>query len=108
MRARLTQTARVEQLLRRRGEHGMTAAEFTAPTVDGGPPIFRVAARVAELRARGLAVVSEDTRDGGLTVYVLREPQRVTVTAPAEAPGAMGQLVLDRPRSAILGPEDDG
>src|SRR4051794_10993562 len=105
-RQRMTQTDRVYALLRRRGEQGITAGEVAPPVgVDGGPPIFRVAARIADLRDRGQVIVTEGRRDG-FAVYVLRERQRVTVAAPAHVPGASGQLVLDTPRSAILGPED--
>jgi hypothetical protein len=104
----MTQTDRVYQLLRRRGEAGITVADFIGPeTADGGPTVSRLAARVGQLRhERGLNIVAEGRR-GGYVIYRLREEQRLTVPAPAVAPIEPGQLVpAAPPRSALLGWED--
>ena len=106
-RARMTQVQRVEQLLRRRGEHGVTAADFLLPhVVDGLKPVARLAARIDELRSRGgLTIHTEGTR-GGFAVYVLRETQRVTSTTPSASPPADQLALATPPRSAIYGLED--
>lgn len=67
----LTQAQRIERVARQRGSHGFTVADFASPdVVDGGPPILRVAARVAELRSRGVPIVQAGRR-GGLVIYQL-------------------------------------
>ncbi|WCB92293.1 hypothetical protein DSM104299_00983 [Baekduia alba] len=109
-RQRMTQTARVEQLLRRRGELGITAADFLLPDVaDGGPPILRLAARVDELRSRhGVTIVTlfEHKGDARVARYVLREQHFVTASMPVNAPDASDQLLAPPPRSAVLGWEE--
>jgi hypothetical protein len=104
----MTQVQRVEQLLRRRGSRGVCLADFLPPaTADGGGPITRLGARIADLRESGRDIVTEGTRDG-FAVYVLREKQRVAASAPAETTASAEQATLlgDTPRSAVLGWED--
>lgn len=106
-RRHLTGTERVEQLLRRRGDEGIDQSDFLGPeTADGGPPITRLAARVAELRGRDVNVVTEGYR-GGFAVYVLREERRVAV-APASEPDGQEMLPLDLPPRSATDPWDDG
>lgn len=102
-RRHMTQIQRVEQLLRRRGDQGITARDFAPPsTADGGPPIFRLAARIADLRAgHELPIVTEGVRDG-FAIYVLRETRRLSVEPP-EATDDQESLLPDQPRSAVLG-----
>jgi hypothetical protein len=54
----MTQRERVERLLKERGPLGITQADFDGPTVDGGLPIRRLAARVEELRRAGWTIKS--------------------------------------------------
>jgi hypothetical protein len=82
MSARLTQTQRVLRLLEQRGERGITAADLLPPVVDGLKPVGRLAARIDELRSRGLHIVT-DRKGGGYARYILREPQRVAAAASA-------------------------
>lgn len=100
----LSQKARVLGLLRERGDRGITAADFLLPdVVDGGKPIARLAARVDELRSRGLTIVTEGRR-AGFSIYVLREERRVAAVPPPATEPAV--LVVSRPRSAVLGWDD--
>jgi hypothetical protein len=74
---RPTQVDRVERALRELGQFNETA--FAAPNVlDGGLPIQRVAARIFELRQRGLLI---DTRreSNGTATYILRQSELVAV-----------------------------
>ena len=60
------------------------------PTVDGGPPILRVAARIHELRADGHEITETRAPDG-TAVYTLASPRssRAGNTAPPPSdPGA--------------------
>lgn len=69
-----TQTDRVLASLRKAGPLGVTAADWMGPrTPDGGPPILRLAARIGELRGRGIPVVNAGVRDK-CAVYVLPRP----------------------------------
>lgn len=108
-RHRMTQTERVEQLLRRRGDHGITLVDFLPPeTADGGGPLTRLSARVADLRQSGRNIVTEGTRDG-FAVYVLRDEQRISAGAPPAdtlPPTEQQTLVRNAPQSAVLGWED--
>lgn len=80
---KLTQTQRVLLALRARPE-GITAADFMPPTIDGGKPIMRVAARIYDLREEGHRIADGGKR-GTLDVYVLRAeapPKPVDADAP--------------------------
>jgi hypothetical protein len=85
---KLTQNDRVLAALKQAGPRGITELDFEAPRVtDGGKPIRRLAARIFDLRLRGLPVEPNGERDG-LTVYVLKSVE----TAPTVETG--------RPRAA--------
>lgn len=66
---KLTQTQRVLRALRALGDHGVTSVDFLPPTVDGGPPILRVAARIHELREDGFVI--QTRRGSTVDKYVL-------------------------------------
>lgn len=84
----MTQTDRVLAALTRAGARGLTQADFLMfPTIDGGPPITRLAARVEELRDEGFRVVSGERRDK-CVVY------RLDLTSE-------GQLFALEPQNAI-------
>jgi hypothetical protein len=104
MSRRMTQVQRVEQLLRRRGEHGITAKDFMPPTADGLSPIWRCAARVNELRQTGHVIETRLEQQGGARVahYFLIGEERVTVPVSA-APSAPDELLPAAPQSAVLG-----
>lgn len=60
----MTQTERILVALKQAGSYGLTQVDFIRlPTVDGGPPITRLAARVEELRDRGFTITSGERRD---------------------------------------------
>ncbi len=83
--ARRTQTDRVHDALRRAGRRGVRTTDFIgAPVVDGGPPILRVASRVAELRAAGHRI--ETRRAGAVARYVL-DPGPPRLFDPADPEG---------------------
>lgn len=87
----MTQTARVLAALRAHPERGITAVDFLRiPTIDGGPPITRVAARILELREAGELIVDAGVRDK-CRIYRLEQ-------ATLE-----GRLFALRPRNAIYG-----
>lgn len=68
----MTQTDRVLAALHKLPEHGITQVDFLRfPTVDGGPPITRLAARIEELRSEGFNIESCERRDK-CTVYRIR------------------------------------
>lgn len=72
------QTDRVERVLRQRGPAGVTTLDFKAPVVDGGPPIERLAARILELKKRGLNITktmvpASPTGGARIARYVLTE-----------------------------------
>lgn len=70
----MTQKGRVLELLKKRGQNGITQVDFLAPWVaDGGKPITRLAARVLELRDAGFNIENRGTRNG-CVVYVLADP----------------------------------
>lgn len=67
----MTQTDRVLAALSRAGARGITAVDFIRfPTIDGGPPILRVAARIKELRDQGFEIETDGERDS-CAVYKL-------------------------------------
>jgi hypothetical protein len=75
----MTQSDRVLAALSRAGARGITSVDFIRhPTVDGGPPILRVAARIRDLRDQGIEIETDGERDG-VAVYKLRT---VSSTAP--------------------------
>lgn len=105
----MTQRDRVCRALQHAGPRGITQVDFLrTPTVDGGPPITRVAARVEELRAGGLRVENQGRRQS-CVVYVLRPP--VVSDEPARVQPSLGGLsvaVRDRPAlgsSETAGPQ---
>lgn len=90
----VTQRARVLRLAEQRGAQGFTAKDFMPPTADGGPPIWRCAARVNEIRKAGRAIETRhEPQQGGARVarYVLLDEHRVTVSAVA--PGALDPVL---------------
>jgi hypothetical protein len=67
----MTQTKRVRAALERAGKQGVSPTDFLRyPTVDGGPPILRLAARILDLRNDGLSIESS-TDPNGVARYVL-------------------------------------
>jgi hypothetical protein len=75
----VTQTERVLAALTRAGAHGITAVDFLRfPTVDGGPPITRVAARIEELRDQGHPISSGERRNK-CVVYRLESEGQLTL-----------------------------
>lgn len=82
----MTQTDRVLAALTRAGARGITQVDFIRfPTIDGGPPITRVAARIEELRDSGFKILSGERRDR-CVVYRLdltSEGQLFSVGAPS-------------------------
>lgn len=96
----MTQTSRLLAALTRAGDRGVTSVDFIrTPTIDGGPPILRLAARVKELRDEGFNVVTDGERDS-VAVYKLE---------PADSgqlfPVSFDEAIPPRPRNAILGDE---
>ena len=78
-----TQTTRVLAALRRAGADGISVVDFLPPTIDGGLPVTRLAARVADLRAAGHEIATRRSRSG-VAVYVLELPaERISVAAPS-------------------------
>jgi hypothetical protein len=71
---RATQASRVLRLLVKRGNTGLTQADFLPPRIaDGGKPIARLASRIEELRNdHGVGIVSGGRR-ASLEVYVLAD-----------------------------------
>lgn len=65
---KLTQRQRVKRALDQRGPRGVSPVDFTSPTIDGGPPIMRVAARIYELRQT--YKITEITGDDGCARYL--------------------------------------
>lgn len=68
------QRRRVLAALQQLGTDGVTQADFLPPTIDGGPTITRLGARVHELRAAGHAIEPAGRRDR-CRVYVLERPR---------------------------------
>ena len=82
----MTQTDRVLAALTRAGAHGITQVDFLRfPTIDGGPPITRVAARVEELRDAGFKILSGERRDKCVVyrIDLTSEGQLFAVDAPS-------------------------
>ena len=88
---KFTQTQRVFGALRSRGDRGVSAVDFMPPTIDGGPPIMRLAARIYELREEGHEIVNSDKR-GPVDVYVLK-------------PAAQGDALWTPTEAAMFGSE---
>lgn len=87
----MTQAERVLAALRAHPDRGICAVDFLRfPTVDGGPPITRLAARIGELRDAGEPILNHGIRDK-CRVYRLAPPL------------ADGQLFATAPRNAIYG-----
>lgn len=96
----MTQRDRILTALQTAGARGITQVDFLRfPTVDGGPPITRVAARVEELRKQGHDISSSGTRDR-CAIYRLR------VVASDEP--VRDQPRLGGPASAVGEPPDTG
>jgi hypothetical protein len=69
----VTQADRLLTALTRAGAKGITSVDFIRyPTIDGGPPILRIAARVKDLRNEGFNIITEGERDG-VAVYKLEQ-----------------------------------
>lgn len=90
MSARKTQKERVLDSLRSAGSSGVTQADWSGaygPTPDGGPPITRLAARIADLEGDGHLIAHEGVRDQ-CRIYALRpaEQEEVFTGALFEAP----------------------
>lgn len=69
--AGLNQRDRVLRALQLRGPDGVTQEDLVPPgVVDGGPPVYRLGARVHDLRTRGHVIRTAGKR-GGFIVYVL-------------------------------------
>lgn len=103
----MNQKARVLAALRRAGQGGITAVSFLGPfTVDGGPPITRLAARIGELRDEGHEITQSGWRDK-CAVYVLRgavaAPVRVADPEPEPTVGLFDATTVSQP----LGAYDD-
>ncbi len=95
------QAERVLEALRHVGGKGLTQVDYLRyPTIDGGPPITRVAARIEELRGLGYCIESGERRDK-CVVYRLR-PEK-----PAEPPivedEQLDALFVLPPANAIIG-----
>lgn len=101
----MTQSDRVLRALKLAGGTGITQLDFLrTPTIDGGPPITRVAARIQELRDAGHTILSDGKR-GKCTVYKLRVP---VVLSPPPAEAVVEELLFDpRGLSKPLGAYDD-
>lgn len=98
----MTQTERVLEALRTVGDKGLTQVDFLRyPTIDGGPPITRVAARVEELRDQGYCIVSGERRDK-CVVYRMR-PEKPAEPPMIEEPLDALFALPPSPSNAILG-----
>jgi hypothetical protein len=68
----VSQSDRVLAALYDHPERGINSVDFLRfPTLDGGPPITRLAARIEELRVQGFNIESCERRER-CTVYRLR------------------------------------
>ena len=104
----MTQNDRVGRMLRRAGRHGISQTDFDGPhTADGGPPVRRLASRIADVRALGYEIDSTGRRNRMAVYRLISEPGRVAdpVASPAgdAAPGALFEAPAPKPRSAIFG-----
>lgn len=95
----MTQAARVLAALRKHGR-GITQVDFLTPTVDGGAPITRVAARVLELKQDGHHIVKDGERDS-CAIYKLEYDAETPIEVDPEPSG----LFEPRPRLAIFDDE---
>ena len=87
----MNQGPRVLAALRAHPDRGITRVDFLRfPTIDGGPPIINIPARILELREDGHPIEDAGTRDK-CKVYRLRPP------------AADGKLFELKPRNAIYG-----
>ncbi len=98
----MTQSQRIARALKMRGPRGITPLDFIGDTFDGGTQIMRVAARVQELRDRGLTI---ENVGGQHAIYVLRDPEGGE-NAPESTPTAPGHTPVSplgtAPQGAIL------
>lgn len=70
----MTQPARVLAALRAHPDRGVSSVDFLSPpTIDGGPPITRLAARIKELKNQGHQIVDAGHKNG-CKVYRLEQP----------------------------------
>jgi len=113
----VTQLERVRAALRQHPGRGICAVDFLRyPTIDGGPPITRLAARIGELVEAGVSIENAGTREkckvyrlaGGLVEAASGPvPGRERVVEPVPPPAAPeGQLFDLKPRSTIYDTED--
>lgn len=108
----MTGTERVLEAMRQRGSTGITTLDFDGPTIDGGAPIRRLAARIEELRKRG-HIIDSTQRRHKLAVYVLKNspasvstgsvglggPSMIADAGPVETPALFDPVVTHRPLS---------
>lgn len=87
----LTQCERVLRALRAAGRRGISQLDFDAPS-DGRPPIRRLASRIADLRAAGYRIESNQRRHK-MAVYLLLvgspEAHPPAKTSSQEVPAAL-------------------
>ena len=92
----MTQLERVLAALRQHPDRGITRVDFIRyPTIDGGPPIINIPARILELRDAGEPIIDAGIRDK-CRVYRLEQPL---------ADGQLFATPTRRPNSAIYGDE---
>ena len=103
-----TQLERVARALERYGH--VSQLDMDAPTIDGLPPIRRVASRILELRDAGWTIDSHERRNA-MAVYRLRSrPEKDWVpgsTLSAGRPDAPSGALFDPPAPRPAGPYDD-
>lgn len=71
--------------LERAGERGITQVDFLGPTIDGGKPITRVAARVKDLKDAGHSIVVDGERNS-CVVYKLAAAATPVAASPPPGP----------------------
>lgn len=96
----MTQAARVLAALRKSGR-GVTQVDFLTPTIDGGAPITRVAARVLELKQNGHHIVTDGERDSCAVYKLVYDAE----TPPVEVDPEPSELFEHTPRLAIFDDE---
>lgn len=117
---KLTQCQRIKRALDQRGPRGVSPTDFSQkPTIDGGPPILRVAARIDELRK--IYDIARLKGDDGCALYLYAkylspvgavsgagahmaeppEPASVPLSAPTDEPASLFDPPPAAPRSAI-------
>lgn len=95
----MTQADRVLAALRRAGDRGILATAFSPPNVvDHGKPIYRVAARVLELRACGFEIETIREPSERVARYRLH-----TTGTPAQPSGALPAAGPPRPAATPAG-----